>query len=112
MSSADVLNSVLAATARDHGARADISAIAACSPALLDAYDTRQRVKVRNSRTGDVRTGIVSRSTGWTPVLLLVHRVGSTGSSDILNGCDEVIGWWDGRMYQNRPCPKARSKHV
>jgi hypothetical protein len=110
--SAEVLGPVLAAAARQHGARADISAIAACQPSVLAAYASRQRVKVRNSRTGEVRTGIVSRSDGWAPVLLMVHRVGSTGSSGILNGCDEVIGWWDGRMYQNRPCPKARSKHV
>jgi hypothetical protein len=110
--SAEVLGPVLAAAARKHGARADISAIAACQPSVLAAYASRQRVKVRNSRTGEVRTGIVSRSDGWAPVLLLIHRVNTIGSSDTLNGCDEVIGWWDGRMYSDRPCPAVRSKHV
>jgi hypothetical protein len=107
-----VLGSLLADVTRQHGSRASISAIAACQPALLAAYVSRQRVKVRNSRTGDVRTGIVSRSTGWTPVLLLIHRADTHGSSDTLNGTDEVIGWWDGRRYSDQPCPKAVSKHT
>jgi hypothetical protein len=106
------LDPVLAAVRRQHGARADISAIAACQPGVLAAFVSGQRVKVRNTRTGDVRTGIVSRSMGWAPVLLLIHRVNTTGSSDTLNGSDEVIGWWDGRRYSDRPCPVTRSKHV
>lgn len=106
------LEPVLTAVRRQHGARADISAIAACQPAVLAAFVSGQRVKVRNTVTGDVRTGIVSRSMGWAPVLLLIHRADTHGSSDTINGNDEVIGWWDGRMYRDRPCPKARSKHV
>lgn len=107
-----VLDPVLAAVARQHGERADITAIAACEPELLAAYASKQRVKVRNEATGDVRTGIVSRSLGWQPVLLLVHRVNMDGSSDTLGTDDRVIGWWDGRHYIDHPCDKARSKHV
>ena len=96
------LDPLLAAVARQHGERANISAIAACSPALLDAYATRQRVRVRNARTGDVRTGVVSRTLGWAPVLLLVPRVGAA-SSDTLGGDDDVVGWWNGKRYDPYP---------
>lgn len=107
-----VLDGIREAVTRQHGDRASVAGIAKCDPALLDAYASKQRVKVRNAIHGNVRTGIVSRTTGWAPVLLLVHRADAHGSIDILSGHDEVIGWWDGKRYSDQPCPVARSKHV
>lgn len=106
------LDRLLATVVAQHGDRATVAGIAACAPALIDAYNTRQRVKVRNTRSGDVRTGVVSRSTGWAPVLLLIHRADAHASSDTLDASDEVIGWWNGKRYDDQPCPTARSKHV
>lgn len=105
-----VAASILEAVQRQHGGRADISAVAACGPDLLAAFASGQRVKVHNRLTGDTRTGIVTRSRGWTPVLLLKYRGDTSGSSDVLNAQDQVIGWWDGRRYSPQPCPSPRGK--
>lgn len=84
---------------RQHGDRADISAIASCDPWLINAYDSKVRVRVENTKWGDVRTGTVSRSTGWRPCLLLIARSNQVGSSDVLGPDDRVTAFWNGRKY-------------
>lgn len=64
--------------------------------ALLDAYASGSRVKVeRTDSDGEVysRTGTVSVSLGWTPVLLLIARSNQRGSSDTLSSKDRVTHW-------------------
>ncbi|HJT94037.1 MAG TPA: hypothetical protein VJ777_19245, partial [Mycobacterium sp.] len=70
----------------------DLSLLERVDPALLDAYDSGQRVKVRPACPGGEaweRTGRVSITTGPTPVLLLIHRSNSIGSWDTLEAGDE-----------------------
>jgi len=73
-------------------------------PALLAAYRSGQRVKVRDTGSGYTRTGYVSRSTGSQPVFLLLRRRDSRGSTDVLCGHDRVIAWWDGKRYREGKC--------
>lgn len=61
---------------------------------LLDAYISGERVTVRTDyHNGEsfVRKGRVSVTLGWKPVLVLMHRRGSRGSSDTLGNSDRVI---------------------
>ena len=80
---------------------------------VLDALKSGQRVKVHNTRTDEVRTGIVVTTTHrWWPRLRLIHRGDASVTPDTITANDRVIGWWDGTKYGDRPDPKARSKHV
>ena len=69
---------------------------------IIRCLGTPQRIKVRRMYPGGEaweRTGRVGRSTGPRPLYLLMRRSDSTGSSDVLDGNDVVVGWWDGRKY-------------
>jgi hypothetical protein len=83
------------------GDKADVSKIAAAAQ-FLPYFQSPTRIRVRTTY-GDgstfVRTGRVSRSTGWAPSLLLVHRSNSLGSWDLLGADDEIIAVWNGRQY-------------
>ncbi|QGJ91959.1 hypothetical protein SEA_TRAAWW1_131 [Mycobacterium phage Traaww1] len=92
-----VLANILADVTRKHGDKADVSNIAACHGALIKAYETGVRVRVEGE--GLVRTGVVSRTTGWRPALLLMHRSNAQGSSDLLGPNDRITAVWDGRKY-------------
>jgi hypothetical protein len=78
---------------REHGDKwnpADLDAAAQFVP----YFGTRQRIKVsRGYGDGEphVRTGHVSRTTGWRPSFLLMHRSNSIGSSDLLCPEDQII---------------------
>lgn len=53
--------------------------------------DTRVRVCTKYPDGSEyVRTGTVSRTTGWRPAYLLMHRSNSYGSSDVLGAGDKV----------------------
>ncbi len=75
-----------------------VSGIAQCHPEIIRAYATGIRVKVRDSH-GYERTGTVSRSAGWQPTLLLMHRVDAHASSDTLGPDDRIVAVWRGREY-------------
>lgn len=81
--------------------RDDVStdAIESCNWRIIAAYGTGQRVRVRNGRTGEERTGTVSRTTGWSPSLMLMARSDSRGSSDLLGPDDVVVAYKASRGY-------------
>ena len=86
-----ILDRILADVTRQHGAdKADISAIAACETRLISAYESGQRIRVRNARYGYERNGVVSRTTGHKPALMSKYRRTAHGSSDLL-GPDDVV---------------------
>jgi len=75
------------------GDKFDTSALDECDPKLA-TYFRGLRVKIEATyANGDkeVRTGTVSRTTGWRPAFLLMHRSNAIGSSDILSPRDKVI---------------------
>jgi hypothetical protein len=84
------------------GDAVSMTKIEACDPQVIYAYSSGQRVKIRNEKWGDTRTGIVSRTTGWKPCLLLMHRSNAIGSSDILGPDDKIVAIWNGRKYIDR----------
>ena len=49
------------------------------------------------SPSGYTRRGVIGITSGWAPSLLLVHRRGGSGSSDLLNENDIVVGWVDAK---------------
>lgn len=65
-------------------------------------YNSGERVKVRTTY-GETevyeRTGTISTSTGWAPIFLLMRRVTSLGSSDVLGERDEIVAVKRGRKY-------------
>lgn len=82
-------------------ARDDVSVadIAACDSAVIAAFGSGARVKVRNTAYDETRTGTVSRTTGWRPALLLMRRRNAHGSSDVLGPNDRIVAVWNGRRY-------------
>jgi hypothetical protein len=95
------LDSIARDVRRQWGDRADVSGIAAAAH-LLPYYGTGTRVRVvtdyGNGETYE-RTGTVSRTTGWRPALLLIHRSNAHGSSDLLSERDRVVAVKRGREY-------------
>lgn len=76
-----------------HGERFDTSDLDAVHPSIRRAYETDQRVEV--TRTYDdgtswVRRGRVSTTTGWRPAFILMARVNSVSSWDVLDLRDRV----------------------
>ena len=99
MTAQRVLDDILADVKRQYPDRDDVSVaeIAACDPEVIRAYRTGVRVKVRN---GDwERTGTVSRTTGWSPALILIHRSNDTGSWDVLGPNDRIVAVRRGGRY-------------
>ena len=89
-----ILDGIAAETKRRGYKECDLSAIDAVDWSVLRHYGTRQRVKVTtvydNGETF-TRTGFVSRTTGWKPALLLMHRSNASGSWDVLGPRDRVV---------------------
>ena len=60
---------------------------------------TEQRAFFRGPRvevvspSGYTRRGVISITGGWQPVLILMHRKGDMGSSDILTTEDVIVAW-------------------
>lgn len=77
---------------RQYGAKFDSSDMDACKSLL--SFFRGPRVKI--ARTYDdggefVRTGTISRTTGWKPALLLMSRSNAHGSSDVLDARDRIV---------------------
>jgi hypothetical protein len=93
------LQTILADVRRQHGDKADVSRIATH---LLPYYRTGQRVRVvttyNNGETFE-RTGTISRTAGWQPALMLMHRSNASGSWDLLGADDKVVAVQRGRTY-------------
>ena len=62
----------------------------ALAPAFARYHESGERIRVRFA-DGRVATGTVGKSTGWRPIYLLMARVDSTGSSDVLTAADRPI---------------------
>ncbi len=75
-----------------HGAQFDPSDLA---PQFAELYGNRDiRVTVeRTYASGETyrRTGCVGKTTGWRPAFLLMSRVTSLGSSDVLSCEDRIV---------------------
>lgn len=70
----------------------DLSEIEAADPSLREHFGV-ERVEVTKTRSDGttwVRRGRVSVTTGWRPTLILMARVNSVGSSDVLGPNDKV----------------------
>jgi acetaldehyde dehydrogenase (acetylating) len=93
----DILADVMNAHPDNH--ETSVEEIAACHDRVIAAYRTDRRVKVVNTDSGHVRTGRVSRTTGWRPALLLIHRSNAHGSWDVLGPHDIVAAEQHGRRY-------------
>lgn len=75
-----------------YGDKLDLGAI---DRRFLPYFQTGQRIKVR--RHDEEITGTVSASLGWQPVLLLIRRSNSMGSSDVLDRHCELVAVQIGR---------------
>lgn len=93
----NTLERYIAEGERAHGAKFDPSDMLACEPVIRHNF-LGPRVKVSHPVYG-VRSGRVSKTTGWKPALLLMHRSSDHGSSDLLGPLDRVIAVHDGRSY-------------
>lgn len=95
-----ILDRILTDVTRQYaGKPVSVDKIAECDAELIRAYRSDIRVRVENIETGHVRTGIVSRTTGWVPALLLIHRSNDIGSSDVLGPQDRITAVKRGRRY-------------
>lgn len=79
----------------------DTSALDACEQRIKDAYNHRHRVKVIGP--AGTRFGVVSRTIGWRPAYLLVHRSSDLGSWDVLGPDDRVVAIKRGNSYDHFP---------
>jgi hypothetical protein len=77
-----------------------IAAIARCDQRLLDYLDTGIRVRVWNRQWNWTRTGLVGRTGGRLPCLMLLKRSNSTGSSDLLGPDDVLVAVKRGQRYE------------
>ena len=87
---------------KEWGAKFDTSALNECG-ARFAKYFQGPRVKVvttyDNGET-ETRTGRISRTTGWRPAFLLMHRSSDHGSSDVLGPKDRIVAvQLQGRKY-------------
>jgi hypothetical protein len=97
-----IVESIAAELRARYGEQGDVSDVAACHPSVLRAYRSGVRVRVVTTYdNGEIftRTGTVSRTTGWRPALLLVHRSNAISSWDVLGPRDVVTHVRIGRRY-------------
>ncbi len=73
--------------------------IARCDPKVIGAYGSGVRVRVRNIKSGYERCGVVARTSGWHPVLILMHQRNAIGSSDVLGPDDRIVAVKRGNRY-------------
>ena len=87
---------------KEWGEKFDSSTMDECGP-LFARYFQGPRVRIvttyDNGET-ETRTGRISKTTGWRPALLLMHRSSDHGSSDVLGPRDRIVAVQrDGREY-------------
>lgn len=71
-------------------------------------FGTGQRVEVTTTYpSGEtyVRRGTIGITTGWAPALLLMHRRGSMGSSDVLRADDQITAVIDSKGKRHALTP-------
>lgn len=64
------------------------------APQFVHYFNSGERIKVsRQYASGEVytRTGTIGVTTGWVPAFLLMSRIGSSGSSDVLDEKDQIV---------------------
>lgn len=83
-----------------HGDKFDPSEIEAVSPRIRDHY-RGERVIIENAKHGHRRAGVVSKTNGWKPALLLVHRSTDAGSWDVISPDDVLVAVKRGNRYIN-----------
>jgi hypothetical protein len=72
------------------------------APQFAGYYQSGDRIKVRTTYpSGETweRTGTVGKTTGWRPAYLLMPRITSTASGDVLDANDVVIAVKRGSTY-------------
>lgn len=70
---------------KEYGEKFDPSDLA---PEFVRYYETGERIEVAMSY-GENKRGRVGITTGWKPVFILLPRVDSTGSSEVLGHADK-----------------------
>lgn len=92
----------------EHGNKWDPASLEGVCSCIQEAYASGLRVRVTTTWTNGeefTRTGVVSTTTGWRPVFLLMHRRGSLGSWDTIEGFarsgSHVVAVWRGRRYED-----------
>lgn len=53
-------------------------------------YESGERIQVTDERTGYTRRGYVGITTGWRPAFILLPRINSVSSGDVLTQHDTV----------------------
>jgi len=63
------------------------------NPHFVPYNNSGERVEVRfhYGETTELRRGYVGKTTGWRPVFILLARIDSTGSSDVIREQDEFV---------------------
>ncbi len=57
---------------------------------FIPFFESGERIKVRRA-SGEVLTGTIGITTGWSPVFLLMRRRTSVGSIWTLSGNDQIL---------------------
>lgn len=78
---------------REHGDKLDLSEVEAVSLEIRRHFQGARIEVGRYVGTDEpfIRRGRVSITTGWRPALMLMSRVDSRGSSDLLTGKDVLL---------------------
>lgn len=83
---------------REFGDKFDDSNLQAADHWVRDAFNKGYRVKLHDTKYGDIAMGTVSVTTGWKPSFLLIHNARSNGSSHVIQPYEKVVaiklpGW-------------------
>ncbi len=68
------------------------------APAFAGYYESGDRIRVMVD--GEIKTGTVGKTGGWKPSYMLMARIDSNGSSDLLDHNDRVLAVKRGNRYQ------------
>lgn len=87
------LDDALDRARRRNGDRFDSSDLDAVDPRIREAYGLRRVEITRTYDNGETwtRRGLVGMTTGWRPAFILMARVDSIGSSDVLDARDKLV---------------------
>jgi len=73
------------------GNKFDASDLECVCPAILEAFESGQRVRLSRDGGQTYSDGYIGNTTGWKPCFLLVHNRRSLGSSYCIDQRDSVI---------------------